>query len=94
MSIWNEGRYQANVKWIAQLLYNGGVDELQGWLDTQEQHVKDDICILLEQLSKHVKSQCEIKATEGTYIRPIVNEIKPIKKPHLRVIKDSDEISD
>ena len=32
MSIWNEGRYSTNIKWVAQLLFNGGVEELEKWL--------------------------------------------------------------
>ncbi len=97
MSIWSEGRYAANVKWIAQLLYNGGVDELEAWLDKQDQHVKDDIVTLIKQLSAHMESYCQqSRVSEGEYIEPVaIDELTgrplivrdPNAKSHLRIVK-------
>ncbi len=101
MSIWSKGRYAANVKWIAQLLYNGGVEELEAWLDEQEQHVKDDIVTLIKQLSVHIESHCQhTRVCEGEYVQPkVTDELTdrprlvrgPKTKSHLRIVKKQDK---
>jgi hypothetical protein len=67
MSILDNGRNAANIKWVAQLLYNGGIDELTSWLAEQEQHTKDDIASLFHNLSHYIREECEPKLTEAEY---------------------------
>lgn len=96
MNIWSNGRYAANVKWVAQLLYNGGVEELEAWLDEQEPHVKDDIVTLIKQLSVHMESYCQqSEISDGEYLQPVaIDELTgrplivrdPSAKSHLRIV--------
>ena len=53
MSIWKEGRYKSNVKWVAQELFNGGVEKLLKSLEPEDQVVKDDILFMMNQLVMH-----------------------------------------
>ena len=55
MSNFNNGRYKANIGWISQLMFNDGVEGLEDWLDTVDQDFKDDIVLMIDQLSNHLK---------------------------------------
>jgi len=78
MSIWKDymkselnddaGRFEANVKWVGQLLHNGGVYELQCWLAEQDQPTKDDIIALLDSITTHVKSECQQTVSEAEIV--------------------------
>ena len=50
MSIWKKGRYKTNVKWVAQELFNGGVEQLLEGLEPEDQAVKDDIVDMMSHL--------------------------------------------
>lgn len=92
MSIWNEGRYATNIKWVAQLLFNGGVKELENWLNTlDEQEDKDDIVLMLAQMTQHLSKTIEPKVEGAEYA-----ELKPVQgpvnrqKPFLRIVRDDE----
>jgi hypothetical protein len=92
MSIWKEGRYEANIKWCAQLLFNGGVEELETWLETlDEQEDKDDIVFMLAQMVNHLNESVKPKVEGAEYIEPQPVETPTVRqKPFLRVIRNDD----
>ena len=57
MSIWKKGRYKTNVKWVAQELFNGGVEQLLEGLEPEDQAVKDDIVDMMSQLASDLKDK-------------------------------------
>jgi|TARA_R110000822_G_scaffold75178_1_gene180869 hypothetical protein len=89
MSVWNEGRYAGNIKWVSQLIYNGGVEELETWLEQQDQNVKDDISLLLQQLTAHIKVKCDQTLSEAEYTAPklVVGQVLPTKNTILTIVK-------
>ena len=92
MSIWNEGRYATNVKWVAQLLFHGGVEELEKWLDTlDEQEDKDDIVLMLAQMTQHLSKTIEPKVEGAEYVEPQPVQGPVIRqKPFLRIVRDDE----
>ena len=102
MSIWKEGRYKSNVKWVAQELFNGGVEKLLKSLEPEDQVVKDDILFMMNQLVMHLENElqpqvsgAEYNYLEDTDIKAIFEvlekgdlEQKP-KKPHLYIVKNN-----
>jgi hypothetical protein len=92
MNIWNEGRYSTNIKWVAQLLFNGGVEELEKWLDTlDEQEDKDDIVLMLVQMVQYLNKTIEPTVEGAEYIEPQPVESPTIRqKPFLRIVRDDE----
>ncbi len=92
MNIWNEGRYSTNIKWVAQLLFNGGVEELEKWLDTlDEQEDKDDIVLMLAQMVQHLSKTIEPKVEGAEYKGPQPIESPTMRqKPFLRIVRDDE----
>ena len=104
MSIWKEGRYKSNVKWVAQELFNGGVEKLLKSLEPEDQVVKDDIVIMMNQLVIYLEEElkpqvsgAEYNYLEDTDIKAIFEvlekgdlEQKP-KKPHLYIVKNDEK---
>ena len=92
MSIWKEGRYSTNIKWVAQLLFNGGVEELEKWLDTlDEQEDKDDILLMLAQMVQHLNKSIEPTVEGAEYEGPQPVEYSTIRqKPFLRIVRDDE----
>ena len=92
MSIWNEGRYSTNIKWVAQLLFNGGVEELEKWLETlDKQEDKDDMVLMLAQMVQHLNKKIEPTVEGAEYKGPQpVNSPNIRQKPFLRIVKDDE----
>jgi hypothetical protein len=99
MSIWKEGRYKENVKWVAQELFNGGVEKLLKSLEPEDQVVKDDIVIMMNQLVIHLEEALkpQVSGAEYNYIKAIFEalqqedlEQRP-KKPHLYIVKNNEK---
>ena len=92
MNIWDDGRYSTNIKWVAQLLFNGGVEELKKWLDTlDKQEDKDDIVLMLAQLVQHLNKSIEPKVEGAEYAEPQPVQAPIIRqKPFLRIVRDDE----
>ena len=50
-----EGKDKIILNTISQLMYKGGVERLEDWLETVDQDMKDSIVQLIEQLATHLK---------------------------------------
>jgi hypothetical protein len=104
MSIWKEGRYKSNIKWVAQELFNGGVEKLLASLEPEDQVVKDDIVLMMNLLVMYLEDElkpqvsgAEYNYLEDTDIKAIFDalnedelEQKP-KKPHLYIVKNNEK---
>jgi hypothetical protein len=88
MSIWENERISNNITWISQCLYNGGVKELETWLETQEQSTKDDVVQLVNHLAKYIEKKCE-HTVDGAL--PYKKGSLLHLKPQLRLVNDHDE---
>ena len=103
MSIWKEGRYKSNVKWVAQELFNGGVEQLLKGLEPEDQRVKDDILLMMNQLVMHLEDElkpqvdgaeyCELDGANIAAIFESLNSVKKLrsKKPHLYIVKNNEK---
>ena len=91
MSNFNNGRYKANIGWISQLMFNDGVEGLEDWLDTVDQDFKDDIVLMIDQLSNHLKhGVCKSVASGYAYSEDLTEEDVTMEQnagPHLRLVK-------
>ena len=101
MSIWKKGRYKTNVKWVAQELFNGGVEQLLEGLEPEDQRVKDDILLMMNQLVIHLEDElkpqvdgaeyCDLGGANIAAIFESLNS-KP-KKPKLYLVKNDEKKS-
>ena len=74
------------------MLFNGGVEELEKWLDTlDEQEDKDDIVLMLAQMVQHLNKSIEPTVEGAEYEGPQPVESPTIRqKPFLRIVRDDE----
>jgi hypothetical protein len=87
MSNFNNGRYKDNIGWISQLMFNDGVKGLEDWLETVDQDFKDDIVLMIDQLSNRLKHGVCKSAASGYEYSEEVNAEAIAQIPHLRLVK-------